>query len=94
MKIVYVIMFLILGFAYGCMPIHEPKNIVFDPNKIYSNSSNKKLDLSNYYSGWGEIKEINYDGCEYIYINLGNRSWGAHKGNCKNPIHMYRSEKQ
>lgn len=26
-------------------------------------------------------------GCEYIVVNSGSSQWGAHKGNCKNPIH-------
>jgi hypothetical protein len=23
------------------------------------------------------------DSCEYIYYDMGNASWGTHKGNCK-----------
>jgi hypothetical protein len=34
------------------------------------------------------VTEITYQGCEYIRIGLGTRTWGTHKGNCKNPIHF------
>lgn len=27
------------------------------------------------------------EGCEYIKVDVGNTSWGSHKGNCKNQIH-------
>jgi hypothetical protein len=33
------------------------------------------------------ITEFTYQGCEYIEVGVGTRSWGSHKGNCKNPIH-------
>jgi hypothetical protein len=42
-----------------------------------------------------EINIIEIDGCEYIYIHSA-QPWASgfafsltHKGNCKNPIHMY-----
>jgi len=38
--------------------------------------------FTNAYSG----TEI-YDGCEYVYFSGGTSTWGAHKGNCSNPIH-------
>ena len=44
-------------------------------------------------SGWGEVKEFTYDGCQYICVLYGNASFGSHKGNCNNPIHNYRTEK-
>jgi len=30
------------------------------------------------------------EGCEYIVVSPGNGhfTWGSHKGNCKNPIHL------
>ena len=34
------------------------------------------------------VTEITYQGCEYIRVGLGTRTWGTHKGNCKNPIHF------
>ena len=37
---------------------------------------------------------IEYEGCEYICATIRNNTYGtevlfAHKGNCKNPIHIY-----
>jgi uncharacterized secreted protein with C-terminal beta-propeller domain len=43
---------------------------------------------------FGDIKEIEYDGCQYVYFYLGHASMGAHKGNCTNPIHAYNIEKK
>lgn len=28
-----------------------------------------------------------YEGCEYIVVGPAGKTWGSHKGNCKNPIH-------
>jgi hypothetical protein len=25
-----------------------------------------------------------FEGCEYIVVDISNRRWGSHKGNCKN----------
>ena len=46
----------------------------------------------------GELVKCNYDiisidGCEYIQIGAGNTMSIAHRGNCKNPIHIYNIEK-
>lgn len=35
-----------------------------------------------------ELTECTYEGCQYIFVNMGNQSWGSHKGNCNNKIHM------
>ena len=35
-----------------------------------------------------KVTEVTYDGCEYIIIENGNRTWGSHKGNCKNLRHQ------
>lgn len=32
---------------------------------------------------------IEIEGCEYIKINSAYGGWMAHKGNCKNYIHIY-----
>ena len=47
---------------------------------------------SNELSKESEYRYNNYEiytleGCEYILVNRGDRQWGSHKGNCKNPIH-------
>lgn len=34
------------------------------------------------------ITEYVYDGCEYVKFPAYNATWGSHKGNCKNPIHL------
>ena len=31
--------------------------------------------------------EYTYDGCQYVRFGYGDCAWGAHKGNCNNPIH-------
>jgi len=33
------------------------------------------------------IKIVTFDGCEYVRFEAGSGAWGAHMGNCKNPIH-------
>ena len=42
-------------------------------------------------------KVVNIDGCEYIVYSVTRASSGygfmAHKGNCKNPIHIYNQVK-
>jgi prepilin-type N-terminal cleavage/methylation domain-containing protein len=43
---------------------------------------------------YGESTEITYDGCQYVFFFMGNASWGSHKGNCNNPIHQYKIEKE
>jgi hypothetical protein len=37
-------------------------------------------------SNW-QVKEISYEGCQYLYICMGNQSWGSHKGNCTSSVH-------
>ena len=34
-----------------------------------------------------KVTEYIYEGCEYIKVGYGQSIWGAHKGNCTNPIH-------
>ena len=45
----------------------------------WKNSSDRYWDNNNM------ITEVN--GCEYICFYRGDATWGAHKGDCKNPIH-------
>lgn len=35
-----------------------------------------------------QYKQYTLEGCEYIVVNYGDKQWGSHKGNCKNPIHQ------
>ena len=37
---------------------------------------------------------VHLDGCEYIYLIRGETYILTHKGDCKNPMHAYRLEKQ
>ena len=47
---------------------------------------NQELDsTSEYYNKQYQIYTL--EGCEYIKVDVGNTTWGSHKGNCKNPIH-------
>lgn len=50
----------------------------------------KRMELdttSRYYDQHYKIYTL--EGCEYIVAGYGNAVWGSHKGNCKNPIHVY-----
>lgn len=60
------------------------------PDAIPSKNTEKRIGMSWDYS---TIQELTYDGCQYIYIPLGDATWGTHKGNCNNPIHVYNKEK-
>lgn len=47
--------------------------------------------------GQGEVSKLNYtiitvDGCEYVYFGYGGAVVFTHKGDCKNPIHIYNVE--
>jgi len=33
------------------------------------------------------------DGCQYVVVAAGNCSLMSHKGDCNNPIHVYKMEK-
>jgi hypothetical protein len=34
-----------------------------------------------------DVEVMVYDNCEYVVAGRGKYQWGAHKGNCSNPIH-------
>jgi hypothetical protein len=58
----------------------EQKSVpVVEPPKELSKTT------ENYYQ---RVFEFTYEGCEYIKVGFGKSIWGAHKGNCKNPIHF------
>lgn len=40
------------------------------------------------------LKVVELEGCEYMVFRDSHGSVFVHKGNCKNPIHMYRTEKE
>ena len=61
----------------------KPENYK-DPN----NTNPHKMELDNtsrYYDQ--NYTTYTLEGCEYIKVDVGNTTWGSHKGNCKNPIH-------
>jgi hypothetical protein len=48
------------------------KRLVLDSTSVYADQTYRVYTL---------------EGCEYVAIGVGDRQWGSHKGNCKNPIH-------
>lgn len=42
--------------------------------------------------GW-DHEVVAIDGCEYLKTHAGSGSALTHKGNCHNPIHVYRAER-
>jgi hypothetical protein len=46
----------------------------------------KKTESKEKYQGFN-VWVYEFDGCEYVKFPSYNATWGAHKGNCKNPIH-------
>lgn len=71
--------------------IQTVQNHINVENKIIRfNCVNKNTDKT--IEGY-EVKEVIYDGCQYIVVGSGDVQWGTHKGNCNNPIHQYRIEK-
>ena len=52
-------------------------------------SSRLELDANSQYYDQN-YKIYTLQGCEYIVIGVGNARWGSHKGDCKNPIHVYK----
>jgi hypothetical protein len=67
-------------FLTSCISVTEQKT-----NKL-SNPEVKTIDNS--IEDWSRNYEVyTLEGCEYIVVGHGDRKWGSHKGNCKNPIH-------
>jgi hypothetical protein len=67
-------------FLTSCISVTEQKT-----NKL-SNPEVKTIDNS--IEDWSLNYEVyTLEGCEYIVVGHGDRKWGSHKGNCKNPIH-------
>ena len=74
------------------------KNLLLILTFLFLGCNNKKgtLDIEQttesvkIYEGFAPypIKIIRFQGCEYMYLDVGDRSWGSHMGNCDNPIHL------
>lgn len=75
---------MILGFLLGMILMllvsceEQKSKTAVEPPKELSKTAD------NYYQN---VTEFTYEGCEYIKVGSGQNAWGAHKGNCKNPIH-------
>lgn len=61
----------------GTVQVSNQQNQVPDQMELDNNSE--------YYNQHYSIYTL--EGCEYIKVDVGNTTWGSHKGNCKNPIH-------
>lgn len=73
---------LVIFMVTSCKPENYEKYDLNSP----STSSRYELDsTSQYYDR--DYRVYTLEGCEYILVGQGNFQWGAHKGNCKNPIH-------
>ena len=67
----------------ACGPLPDSNNKAEERTQEYN-----RLELdstSQYYNRRYTIYTL--DSCEYIVVGHGNRQWGSHKGDCKNPIH-------
>ena len=62
----------------------KPENYK-DPHQNTSASRYELDSTSKYYDQHYRVYTL--EGCEYIKVDVGNTTWGSHKGNCKNPIH-------
>jgi hypothetical protein len=75
---------MIIGFCLGMILLtlvsckEQESETVVEPPKELSKTTD------NYYQ---RVVEYTYEGCEYIKVGYSKSIWGAHKGNCKNPIH-------
>ena len=83
-KVIYVT--LLIGMISGCGPTDEEI-------KVINQHVDSLLRIDNMYplrnSDQSSVTVVWLDGCEYIKVGLGNHTWGCHKGDCKNPIHIY-----
>jgi hypothetical protein len=61
-------------------------NMVHRAGTTFKTKNNKVI----FEGGMSEsVYNIEHDGCEYIVIGMVETRMMAHKGNCKNPIHLY-----
>ena len=73
---------MIFSIILSCGPSDMDKQKVKDREKrSYELSKTSKYYNQNY-------EEYVLEGCQYIVVDYGDRKWGSHKGNCKNPIHQ------
>jgi hypothetical protein len=75
--ITIVITLMLLGSLLVSCKEQESETVAEPPKELSKTTDN-------YYQ---RVAEFTYEGCEYIRVGFGKSIWGAHKGNCKNPIH-------
>jgi len=70
---------------FSCGPSREE----MERRKQAQNNNQIELSKDSRYIN-SSVEEYTYQGCEYIVVGYPtDHCWGAHKGNCKNPIHHY-----
>lgn len=63
---------LILFLSVGCViKTNQPS-----PIKVVKDNTDHLID-------YDDVLVIEYDSCEYVRFDGGERCWGGHKGNCK-----------
>jgi hypothetical protein len=77
MKKIILVSFVLISLA-SCT--HKQPTTKYDSEKAIPKDA---VSSEDYYV----TREYTYDGCEYVRFGRGDHAWGAHKGNCKNPIH-------
>lgn len=74
---------LLLGLVMSCGPTKKELSQPQQPR-------DSVLIITNKYQNFNKnVTEYWLEGCQYIRVDYGNTCWGSHKGNCKNPIHIY-----
>jgi hypothetical protein len=77
-------------------PSTESSSVVEQSDTVNKVSSAEALTAAVNSKIVGKIVAIEVEGCEYLYaFNPGNGfNVFTHKGNCKNPVHLYNKEKE
>ena len=84
------------GKIMGSPPSTESSSVVEQVDPVNKVSSAEALTAAVNSKIVGKIVAIEVEGCEYLYaFNPGNGfNVFTHKGNCKNPVHLYNKEKE
>ena len=78
--IIVILAALVIFMVTSCKPDNYK-----DPHQNTSANRYELDSTSKYYDQRYRVYTL--EGCEYIKVDVGNTTWGSHKGNCKNPIH-------
>lgn len=80
--IIVILAALVIFMFTGCVD----KKTIDEQVQLKRDLYSRELDsTSKYYNQ--NYRVYTLEGCEYIKVDVGNTSWGSHKGNCKNQIH-------